>query len=94
MPDVPPMPRVTDVQIVGDRSLRLTFDDGTVGDVSYEQRQFTGVLAPLNDPAVFAKVFVDKQWGTIAWPNGIDFAPEHLYEQALQNPFPTPSATA
>jgi hypothetical protein len=43
------------------------------------------VLKPLGDPQVFAEVTVDEQMGTIAWPNGIDFAPEPLYAEACAN---------
>jgi hypothetical protein len=35
---------------------------------------------PLLDPAEFARVFVDQEAWTIAWPNDADFAPETLYE--------------
>lgn len=85
MTEIPPLVRVTGVEVIGDHRLRLTFEDGTVGDVSYEGEQWTGVLEPLNDPRVFAQVILDKQMGTIAWPNGIDFAPEPLYEEACQH---------
>jgi hypothetical protein len=85
MTDVPPLVRVTGVEVIGDHRLRLTFEDGTVGDVSYEGREWTGVLEPLNDPQVFAEVTLDEQMGTIAWPNGIDFAPEPLYDEACQH---------
>ena len=85
MGKVPPLVRVTRVEVVRDHRLRLSFDDGTVGDVSYEGRVWKGVLKPLSDPQVFAEVTVDEQMGTIAWPNGIDFAPEPLYAEARAN---------
>jgi hypothetical protein len=44
--------------------------------------QWTGVLESLNDPAYLARVTVDTQAGTLVWPDGIDLAPEPLYEQA------------
>jgi hypothetical protein len=83
--EVPPLVLITDVEVIGDHRLRLTFEDGTVGDVSYVGRRWTGVLEPLKDPQVFAEVTVDRQMGTIAWPNGIDFAPEPLYTEACAN---------
>jgi hypothetical protein len=73
---------VTAVEVVGDHRLRLTFADGVVGDVDFRGREWKGVLAPLADAAFFAQVKVDTEAGTIAWPNGIDFAPEPLYEEA------------
>jgi len=80
------LPVVTGVAVVGDHVLRLLFSDGTAGDIDFSAEQWTGVLAPLNDPAYFAEVRVDPEAGTIAWPDGIDFAPEPLYEQAKAHP--------
>jgi hypothetical protein len=78
------LPVVAGVAVVGDHVLR--FSDGTAGDVDFSAERWTGVLEPLNDPAYFAEVIVDPEAGTIAWPNGIDLAPEPLYEQARAHP--------
>ena len=86
MAQIPPLVHVTGVAVIGDHSLRLLFEDGTVGDVSFDESEWTGVFKALRDPAEFAKVFVDTQFGTIAWPNGLDMAPEPLYQQALRSP--------
>src|SRR4051794_373308 len=51
---------VTDVEVVGEFRLRLTFEDGTIGDVDYTGRVWNGVLEPLGDPEYFARVFVDR----------------------------------
>lgn len=80
------LPVVVGVAVVGDRVLRLLFSDGTVGDVDFSAEQWPGVLAPLNDPGYFAGVTVDQEAGTIVWPDGIDLAPEPLYEQAKAHP--------
>jgi Protein of unknown function (DUF2442) len=80
------LPVVTGVAVVGDRVLRLLFSDGTVGDVDLSAERWTGVLEPLNDPALFARVTVDTESGTVAWPGGIDLAPEPLYQQARAHP--------
>src|ERR1039458_5853742 len=66
------LPVVVGVAVVGDRVLRLLFSDGTAGDVDFSTERWTGVLAPLNDPAYFAAVTVDPEAGTIVWPDGID----------------------
>lgn len=76
---------VVGVEVVGEHRLRLTFEDGTVGDVDLSARDWRGVLQPLADPAYFARVRVDPEAGTIAWPNGVDLAPEPLYEAARRN---------
>lgn len=74
---------VSAVEVIADHRLRLTFADGVVGDVSFEQREWRGVFEALADPAYFAQVRVDPELGTVAWPNGADMAPEPLYEAAL-----------
>jgi hypothetical protein len=84
---------VSDVEVIGDFRLRLTFEDGTVGDVDFAGRVWRGVFEPLADPAYFARVRVDPEAGTIAWPDGVDMAPETLYEQARRNPVKGASAT-
>jgi hypothetical protein len=45
-------------------------------------------LKPLNDPSYFAQVKLDTEAGTVVWPDGIDLAPEPLYEQAKAPPPP------
>ncbi len=76
---------VTAVEVVGDHRLRLTFADGTVGEVDFDEREWRGIFEPLRDPTYFAQVRVDVDAGTIAWPNGTDLAPEPLYEEARRN---------
>jgi hypothetical protein len=56
---------VTVVEVVGEHRLRLTFEDGTVGDLDFSGREWRGVLEPLGDPACFAGVQVDPEAGTI-----------------------------
>lgn len=87
-----PLVDVTGVEVIGDHRLRLTFEDGTVGDVSFDGREWRGVFEPLADPAYFAEVRVDTESGTIAWPNGVDMAPEPLYAEARRRPVAPPSA--
>ena len=80
-----PLVDVTEVEVLGDHRLRLTFEDGVVGDVGFDDQEWRGVFEPLRDPDYFARVRVDPEAGTIAWPNGADMAPEPLYDEALTN---------
>ena len=80
------LPAVVGVAVVGDYRLRLLFDDGTVGDVDFSSRDWSGVFEPLRDPAVFEQVRVDPDAATIVWPGDLDMAPEALYEEARKNP--------
>ncbi len=83
---------VTGVEVIGDYRLRLTFADGTVGDVDFTGREWRGVFEPLRDHAYFARVEVDPEAGTITWPDGLDMAPEPLYAEARRNLAHTASA--
>ena len=76
---------ITAVEVIGPYRLRLTFQDGTVGEVEFTERQWRGVFEPLRDPEYFARVEVDPEAGTITWPNGLDMAPEPLYSEARRH---------
>ena len=73
---------VTDVECLGGHRLRLHFDDGTVGELDFSDDDWRGVFAPLRDPDYFSKVKLDRELGTIVWPNGADIAPETLHRLA------------
>ena len=83
-----PLVDIVGVTVVAEYRLRLTFEDGTVGEVDFNGREWRGVFEPLRDPGFFARVAVDPESGTITWPNGVDMAPEPLYESASLNPAP------
>lgn len=87
-----PLVDVVAVEVIGDHRLRLTFADGTVGEVGFEGREWRGVFEPLSEPDFFAQVRVDMEGGTIAWPNGVDMAPEPLYAAARANRVADPTA--
>jgi hypothetical protein len=84
---------ITAVEVIGEYRLRLTFEDGTVGDVDFTGRDWRGVFEPLRDPSYFARVAVDREAGTIAWPNGLDMAPEPLYAEARRRRAPSAQIT-
>jgi hypothetical protein len=75
-------PRVTHVSVVGAHAVELTFTDGSRGvvDLGPQLVGRGGVFEPLKDPAYFARVSVDRDAGTIVWPNGVDLDPDGLYE--------------
>jgi hypothetical protein len=78
------MPRVTGVIHTRDYRLTLTFTDGVRGEVDFEARVVGrgGVFTPLRDVEFFRQVRVDREAGTIVWPNGVDFCPDVLYSLA------------
>jgi hypothetical protein len=69
-------------QVVGARHISrfiiLTrFDDGTEKQIDVSQWFKGPVFESLKDPKSFKKFFIEA--GTLAWPNGVDIAPEALY---------------
>lgn len=73
------IPCVVSVAVRGPFSVLIEFDDGVSKQVDLRPLLNGPVFEPLLDPAEFARVRVDKEAGTIVWPNHADIAPETLY---------------
>ncbi len=75
--------RVAAVEPLHDFVVRLTFTDGTVGEVDLEPLVWGPVFEPhRSDPDFFRQVYVDEVSGTIAWLNETDLDPDVLYALA------------
>jgi Protein of unknown function (DUF2442) len=72
--------RISEAQVCGPYSLRLTFSDGATKQVNVRPLLDGPVFEPLRDPAYFARMILDPTCGTVVWPNGADFATEALHE--------------
>jgi hypothetical protein len=72
---------VVSVEYLDNYQLKLTFNNGIEGIIDLEQELYGEIFEPLKDKSLFQKVFVTSR--TIEWPNGADFAPEFLFEIAL-----------
>jgi hypothetical protein len=81
-------PRVTDVHYLRDYLLELFFSDGTHGELDFRARIVGrgGVFKPLQDVEFFRQVTVDREAGTLVWPNGVDFCPDVLYSEVTGRP--------
>ena len=77
-------PRVRDVRYVKDYILEITFSDGTIAELDFRHRVVGrgGVFAPMESLEFFRQVTVDRESGTVFWPNGVDFCPDALYAEA------------
>lgn len=76
--------RLTSVAALPEARLRVTFVDGTTGEVN--MRAFLNdpklngtVFEPLRDPAFFVQAQVVL--GAVQWPNGADLAPDAMYDR-------------
>ena len=71
---------VTSIEYRGGHVYHIRFDDGTEGSVDFSEYIGQGpVFEPFADLSFFCNARVDA--GTIAWPNGVDIAPETLYDK-------------
>jgi hypothetical protein len=70
--------RVTAVEHLGGRVLRVVFADGLVRELDFEGA-LPGVLSAIDDDDVFPTVIVDPVARTISWSAGIDFDPDVLH---------------
>lgn len=85
---------ITQVTALDGHALRLRFEDGVEGTVHLTDLvPFEGVFAPLRDEAIFCTVELNRELGTIQWPNGADLDPDVLYAKVSQGASATPHST-
>ncbi|MEX2468004.1 MAG: DUF2442 domain-containing protein [Gemmatimonadota bacterium] len=70
--------RIVAVEPRRDYHVWIRFEDGEEGEVSLAHLVGQGVFSSWEDEAEFRKVFIDEDSGTIAWPGGLDVAPDGL----------------
>lgn len=82
---------IVEVRPLGGHRLYLRFEDGVAGEVDFARRlRFEGVFAPLRDPAIFARVRIHPELGTLVWPTGADVDPDVLYAMLSGRPLELP----
>jgi len=71
--------RIVEARARRDYRVWIRFADGTEGEVDLSDLVGKGVFERWSDPREFEKVYIDAETGTIAWPGGLDLAPDRLY---------------
>jgi len=75
---------VTQVRVVNDHTLHVSFRDGIAGLVHFEATFFSGVFEPLRNLAEFRTVQVVD--GFVTWPSGnLDLAPDAMHDEIKAN---------
>jgi Protein of unknown function (DUF2442) len=87
-------PDITEATVVAHGILRLTFADGTTGQVEVLERMRGPVFADARTREGFAAVSVDGETGTVVWPGGADLAPDTLYERVRTGAWPDADVAA
>ena len=74
------LPSVIRAEYCGGYRIQVTFNDNSEKMIDFREWLRGPVFEPLKDVDYFRRFFLDG--GTVAWPNGVDIAPETLYEYA------------
>ena len=76
---------VVAVEARPDFKVWVRFENGVEGEADLSDLAGRGVFKRWTEnPAEFDKVSVDPESGTVAWPGGLDVAPDRLYSEVLQ----------
>lgn len=73
--------RVTDVEWLGGRVLRVVFSDGLVRELDFAGR-LPGALEVIDADEKFAGAALDPVAGTVSWATGVDLDPDVLHGEA------------
>jgi len=73
--------RVTEMQLLEDRAMRVRFVDGVEGVVRFGPNFYRGVFAHLVDADRFAEARVEM--GAVTWPWELDLAPDRMHDDII-----------
>lgn len=74
---------VIDFELIGGYAVRIQFDDNTEQVIDFEPVLSGPLFGQLHDPNMFGQVKLDKDIGTLIWPNGADIDPTVLHDWPL-----------
>ena len=75
---------VIKAELLEDYKIFIEFNDGVSGVIDFFDKIRTDhrdIIKELIDKNKFNKIKVERH--TLCWDNGVDFAPEYLYEQII-----------
>jgi len=75
---------VVNAELTGDYEVFVEFNDGVRGAIDFREKlsgDHRQIVRDLLEPGKFKTVRVD--YDTLCWDNGVDFAPEYLYEKVV-----------
>jgi Protein of unknown function (DUF2442) len=81
-------PNINAVQGPRHGVLHLTFADGLTGEVAVLDRMLGPVFEVARTEHGFGAVRVDRETGTVVWPQGANLAPDTLYERVRTGEWP------
>jgi Protein of unknown function (DUF2442) len=76
---------VTGVEYRRHYQFEVAFSDNRRGIADLRDSLGGPIFEPLRDQCFLARGALDREAGTIVWPNGADLAPEYLYFLAFRD---------
>lgn len=76
-------PKIKKIQYKKQFVYTVIFENNKRVDVDFKPLLWGEAFEPLKNETMFRQAFVDQTAGTIAWPNGVDIAPETLYQKVI-----------
>jgi hypothetical protein len=76
---------ITSAEYVDEYKVKVYFNNGRTGIADLSSALKGPIFEPLKNKSLFSKLKVDKELGTIVWPNGVDLAPEFIYFLAFKD---------
>jgi hypothetical protein len=71
---------IVNAEYISDYKILFTFENGEKKIVNFEDMLWGEAFEALNDKNLFKQFKINKEYGTIVWPNGADVAPDGMYE--------------
>ncbi|MBF8266259.1 MAG: hypothetical protein HW384_2123 [Dehalococcoidia bacterium] len=78
------MHKIVSVKPLASYKVKVVFSDGIEGVIDLSDLVGKGVFSVWKDPKQFARVFIDPETHTLAWPGEIDLCPDTLYEEVTK----------
>jgi hypothetical protein len=72
--------RISGVEVSGPLTLKLRLTDGSHIVRNFRSLSKRGVFKKIADSAFFRRVRINKDFGTIEWPGGLDLCPDSLID--------------
>ncbi|MBI5748193.1 MAG: DUF2442 domain-containing protein [Nitrospinae bacterium] len=80
---------VSEARHIEGYKIELVFKNGKKGIIDLKEYLYKGgVFNRFSEIEYFKQFYVNKEVGTLCWPDGLDIAPETLYHEATGESLP------
>lgn len=76
--------KIVKLQYKNNYTYYIVFEDKREGEVDFTSFLWGEAFEELKNKTLFKKATINKTTGTISWPNGVELAPEAVYQKTLK----------